>query len=243
MSRRRFYGMLAFLSVALVVAMTVTAFRIESDLLSTTQNAIAEAGIPYYNLTIDGRDAVLRGMVDDDIDVARLRAVVASVPGVSRVRDETVAERVVIAAQSDAAADAAAGIVAVVTAGAPPELRAQRMGSRIVVTGVLPADGSLDRLAEALEDRFGGAELALRVVESEGVGTRPWTTASTVIADALVQLGDAGRVVAYGSTVQVSGAVDADQARAALDEIAATVPDTDWRLVLTRSAGGIGGGA
>ncbi|NIY45678.1 MAG: hypothetical protein GWN22_18890, partial [Gemmatimonadetes bacterium] len=102
MSRRRFYGMLAFLSVALVVAMTVTAFRIESDLLSTTQNAIAEAGIPYYNLTIDGRDAVLRGMVDDDIDVARLRAVVASVPGVSRVRDETVAERVVIAAQSDA---------------------------------------------------------------------------------------------------------------------------------------------
>jgi hypothetical protein len=240
MSRRRFYGMLAFLSIALVLAVTVTAFRIQNNLLSTAQNAIAEAGIPYYNVTIDGRDAVLGGMVSDEIDVARLRAVVAAVPGVSRVRDETVLERVAVAAAAPAVAS---GTAATSYAGAPPELRAQRMGTRIVVTGILPADGSLDRLTEALQDRFRGAELTLRVVESVGVGSRPWTTAAPVLADALSQLGDAGRVVAYGSTVQISGAVGVGKARAALDDIVAAAPEIDWRLVLTRSAGGIGGGA
>ncbi len=239
MSRRRFYGMLGFLGIALAIAVSATVSRIQQDLLMRGQAAIAAAEIPYYDLRIDGRDAVLGGFVTEGTDVARLAAVVAQVPGIRTVRNEVTVER--MAPPTDRASTSGRGTIAIAAATRPPQLRVQRLGSVMIVTGTLPADGSAAELEPALRSRFPAVAFRIDVRADEAVGAREWTSNIRLLADAMAELDGPSRIAAYGNTVQLSGQIAGPSQRAALDDILARVPSVDWRLTLTLPSGGIGG--
>lgn len=231
--------MLGFLGIALAITVTATVSRIQQDLLMRGQEAIAAAEIPYYNLRIDGRDAVLGGFVTEGTDVARLVAVVAQVPGIRTVRNEVTVER--IAPPTDLASTSGRGTIAVTTATRPPELRAQRLGDLLIVTGTLPADGSAADLEPALRSRFPASAFRIDVRTDEAVGAREWTSNLVLLADAMAQLDGPARLAAYGNIVQLSGQIAGPSQRAALDDILARAPAVDWRLTLTLPSGSIGG--
>ncbi len=230
-SRRRFYWMLVFLGLALVVAVTATIGAIQHDLLARGQAAIAAAGIPYYNLSIDGRDAVLRGFVTEGTDVARLAAIVAQVPGVRTVRNELTIERIV---------DPNTGAGGIVAATLPPELRAQHLGGLLVVAGRLP-EGASDAFERALQQQFPGDELRVNVHRDSAVGSRDWTVVLGHVMSALAELDEPARLTAYGDVVQLSGQISSSSRRAKLEGILAGAPAVDWRLMLTQPSGNLGG--
>jgi len=232
MSRRRFYWMLGFLVVALAIAVSATVRQIQQDLLLHGQAAIAAAEIPYYGLHIEGRDAVLTGSVTEGTDIARLAAVVAQVPGVRTVRSE-----VTVTPASRPAGPGAPGRLAI----RPPELRAQHLGGIVVVTGRLPADGSVDALEEALRSQFPCATLRVDVRRDEAVAAREWTANLDLLMAALAELDGPARVAAYGDVVQLSGQISGPARRATLENILATTPALEWRLTLTQPSGSIGG--
>lgn len=227
MSRKRFYWMLGFLSVALVIAIMATVDRIQRDLLVRGQAAITAAGIPYYDLRIEGRDAVLGGFVTEDTDVDRLVVVVARVPGIRAVRNEVAVERIVPPG--------------VMTATRAPELRAQLLGGVLIVAGRLPADSSADALEQALRSRFPDATLRIDVRRDDTVGVREWTSSLGLVVAALAELDEPSRLAAYGDVVQLSGQIPGPSQRAELNDLLASAPAVEWRLTLTLPSGGIGG--
>jgi len=232
MSKKRFYWMLGFLGVALAIAVTATVGRIQQDLLTRGQAAIAAAEIPYYDLRIDGRDAVLGGFVTEGTDVARLTTVVAQVRGVRAVRNEVTVERV---------SEPGGRIPTIITATRAPELRAQHLGGLLVVTGRLPADGSVDELEQALRAQFPRATLRMDVRRDEAVGPREWTSSLGLMVAALAELDGPSRLAAYGDIVQLSGQIAGPSRRSDLDDILAGAPSVAWRLTLTLPSGSIGG--
>lgn len=231
-SRRRFYAMVVFLLVALAITVTSTVHSIQQDLLVRGQEAIAAAGIPYYNLRIDGRDAVLAGFVTEGTDIDRLQAVVAQVNGIRSVRNEVTVER--FAAEDPRRTTAR-------HTPRSPELRIQHLGELLTVTGSLPADGSVAALETALDERFGTIAIRMNVRRDTSVGSRDWTTNIDLIVDALATVKGPSRIAAYGDVVQLSGLIANAARRSELDAILAAVPAVEWRLTLTRQVGGIGG--
>lgn len=239
MSRKRFYWMLGFLGIALAIAVTATMSRIQQDLLMRGQEAIAAAEIPYYGLRIDGRDAVLGGFVTEGTDIARLASVVSQVPGIRTVRNEVTVERITLPANRAYASGR--GTIALTTATRPPELRVQRLGCLLIVTGTLPADGSAATLEQVLRSRFPAVRFRIDVRADEAVSAREWTSHIGLLADAMVELDGPSRLAAYGNSVQLSGQIANSSKRAALDDILARAPGVDWRLTLTLPSGSIGG--
>ena len=231
-SRTRFYWMLGFLLIAITIAVTATVDQIQTHLLVSGQAAIAAAEIPYYNLRIDGRDAVLQGFVAEGTDMARLVSVVARVPGVRAVHNELTVER--ISQPGDRT-------VLVLAATRAPELHAQHLGGLLVVTGRLPADGSVDALEEALRVRFPGTTLRIDVRSDAAVSAREWTSSLGLAVAALAELGEPARLAAYGDVVQLAGQIAGPSGRAELEDILAGAPAVEWRLTLTHPSGGIGG--
>jgi len=228
-SRTRFYGLLALLLVAIVIAANDAVKRIQQDLLTRAQAAVAAAEIPYYDLRIDGRDAVLGGFVTEGTDVARLVKVVARVPGVRTVRNEVTVEPL-----QGPDTERVAGTQS-------PELRAQRLGGVLIVTGRLPADGSADALEQVLRSHFPAAALRLDVRADRAVGPRSWTSTLGPMVAALGEIDEPSRLVAFGDVVQLSGQVSGPEQRTRLDTVLAGAPGLRWRLTLTRPSGGIGG--
>jgi len=231
MNKTRFYLMVAFLGLALAITVTATIGDIQQDLLVRGQRAIADAGIPYYSLRIDGRDAVLAGFVAEDTDIRQLAAVVGGVSGIRTVRNEVTVERI---------ARAADGKVSVRVASRPPELRAQRLGGLLIVTGSLPTDGSVDELERALTAAFPSATLRIDVRQDDAVGERAWTRSLGMVVAALAQLGEPSRIAAYGEVVQLSGQINGPARRAQLNGILVGTPTVEWRLTLTDRSGSTG---
>jgi hypothetical protein len=229
--------MVAFLLVALVVAVGATVMQIERTLLADAQNAVATAGIPYYDLRVEGRDAVLGGFVAQGTDVQRLEAVVASVPGIRRVRNEVTVE--IIKPDTPIFTDNAPPSTN--TPGLPPELRVQRLGEFLMVSGRVPNDGTAGALEEALHDAFPRANLRITVAENAATAGTEWTRQVAVTVRALARLGDPARLAAYGHIVQLAGPIADSAERDRLDEILSTAPDIGWRLTLSQPSGGIGG--
>jgi hypothetical protein len=231
MNRTRFYLIVALLGFALAITVMATVGEIRQDLLVRGQKAIAAAGIPYYDLRIDGRDAVLAGFVTEDTDVARLTAVVGQVNGIRTVRNEVTVERIAPSAREGVS----------VRAGRPPELRAQHLGDVLIVTGSLPMDGSADELERALTAAFPCATLRMDVRQDDSVGARAWTGSLGRIVAALAELDEPSRLAAYGEVVQLSGQISEPAQRARLDDILMGLPTVEWRLTVINRSGSIGG--
>lgn len=230
--RRRFAAIVVLLLVALVLCVWLSGTRIEQDLLTRSQAALASANIAFYGLDMDGRDALLTGFVASAEDADRVRNVVGSVPGIRAVVDRTVVERI---AQPTPAP-------ATPTRGQPPSLRLQRLGSSVFVSGRLPDDGVADRLAAAARDRFGAGAVTGSVQSSAAIASSDWLLAPDRLVELLALASDNVRIVIVGDAGVISGQVASPAAAERLREAAAGLPGIAWRFELFSPRGPLAGG-
>lgn len=227
--RARFWVILALIAVTMVLCVAVTVRRIESDLLTRSQTALAMAGIPFYGVTVDGRDLVLRGFVSSPERAAQIRAIVAGLDGVREVRDEAlVVERVV---DSEGPGDASAPTLR------PALLRVQRLGARLFMSGTVPPDGSAERFLRAACARFGDTNVTGGLGTRQGVDHPQWLDAADRLFEMLGAVSDNARLVVEGNTGVLSGEVSDAATGARVRDLAASIPGLDLRMELFSGRG------
>ena len=252
MTRRRFYGMAVFLVIALAIAAVGSARGIEQRLLLEGQAAIAQANIPYYDLEMRGRDAVVGGFIAEGTDVAALTAALEQVEGIRDVRVEGVvgrfadqgadpdvsreSPRVGGATSSEAERTRPRGQRGNIEA----ELRIHGAGCAVRIDGRVPANG----FAAQLQDAFAEAEPCGPVEASlwanDAVRAAPWTADPTVLVTITGALRGTYRVTAYGSSLRVFGTPRDEGAMDRIQDAAASLAGVDFRFVTPQpeSAGG-----
>lgn len=234
-ARLRFWLICALIFAALGVCVIATMDRIQQDLLSQGQLALAAAGIGFYGLEIEGRDAVLHGFVASPEDSAAVRAVVAGIEGVRQVRDETVVERVVVASEPRPSPPS----------GMPARLRAQVLGRRVFLSGTLPAAAGRE-LVVAARQRFGAGLSSDGLRLDDGVATPPWLSAAGRLLALLELTAGNARLAIESSSGVLSGQVASAAQAQRLREIAAELPGLELRIELfspVMPVAGAGGGA
>lgn len=228
--RIRFTLISLILIVAVVVSAAVNVQRIRMEILSGAQLALSAAGIPFYGVEADGRDVVLRGFVSSADLGERMVAIVAAVPGVRTVRNQTVVERIVPRGAAP-------------VGGAPAELRVQRLGQRVRVSGRLPTAGAVTAWVESLAAVAGGRNVESALMEDARVQEHPWVAEARVLAQIVGELQSGAVLTLRGSTAVLSGPVDSAQQRDRIVERARSLPDLAWRFDLFALDGSVGGGA
>lgn len=230
--RRRFLAIVALLAASLALCAWLSGTRIEQDLLSRAQAALAGANIPYFGLDMDGRDALLTGFVGSRADADRIRAVVQEVSGVRRVVDQTVVERISEPAPTRAEP----------TRGIAPSLRLQRLGGNVFVSGRVPDDGAADRLAAAARDRFGAGAVTGSLQSSDTIASADWLLAPDRLVELLALASENVRIVIQGDAGVISGQVASAAAAQRLREAAVGLPGISWRFELFSPQGPVAGG-
>lgn len=227
--RARFLSVAIILLLALVVGAAVTIRGMQSELLARTQLALAAAGIPFYDISIDGRDARLRGFASSAEQEQRIVDVVAAVPGVRRVRSDLVVERIVEPE-------------ATVAVGLPPTLRIQisRAGAR--VSGRLASTREATELMAALRAALPRHDIVGGVTADVAVAPAPWLQQPAALAAVVAAAGGDVRLLIQGSTAILSGSVADARARERTIEAAHAVAGLDWSFELFARDGSISGG-
>lgn len=227
-ARARFWGIVLLIVAALTLCVVSAMNSIQSDLLIRAQTALAAAGVPYYGVTVDGRDVVLGGRVASETQADRIRTVVAGLDGVRQVHDAMTVERIIDSPR----AEAPPSVVL-----APARLRAQRLGGRLLLGGTLPADGSADALLRAARERFGPGNVTTDLRVRDGVDRPAWLGAPDRLVELLELASDNLRMVLKGGTGilagQVAGPADVERLR----DMAASIPGLDWRFELFARGG------
>lgn len=233
--RTRVRMIAAFLVVTVLVCAAVSVDSMQRDLLVRTQRALAGAGVAFYGVEMDGRDAVLSGFVPSREQADRIEAIVQTVPGVRAVRSDLVIERIVEPPTGPGAVTSSALAL--------PSLRLQRLGDRVMLAGTLPDDGTAEALAAAATQRYGEDNVRDSMRRSGSTGSSPWIEAAATLLDLLDALEDNGRLTITGTSAHLFGQV---RNRAQRDEIEQTARDLSslrWRFDLLTSDGATGGGA
>jgi hypothetical protein len=226
--RERFWLISVLLVAAVLVSAWVSAERVEKEVLAGVQLALSAAEIPFYGVEVDGRDVVLRGLVPSADVAARMVAHLARVPGVRRVRDETCVERV-------AAADRAAAIELV------PEVRIQRLGGRVRVSGRLPSTALAAAWVNSLAGRIGAERVKSTLVEDARVDGQEWLSESQAVAALVAQLEAGGLLTVRGGAATISGTVRTAAQRDRIVEAARAVRSLSWRFELFALDGSVSG--
>jgi hypothetical protein len=228
--RGRFVLIAGLLVAAVLISAAVAAQRVRMEVLSGAQLALSAAGIPFYGVDVDGRDVVLRGFVPSSELADRMVATVAAVPGVRSVRDETVVER--ISSRQRAVAP-----------GAAPELRVQRLGSRVRVSGRLPSAAAATAWVDALSARVGSGRVESALREDPGVQPLDWLGETEALAALVADLQTGCVLTVRGNAASLSGPVRDAEQRDRIVETARAVPSLTWRFDLFALDGSVGGGA
>jgi hypothetical protein len=240
--RGRFALITTILLVAIAISVFVDVRRIETKLLAGAQLALSAAGIPFYGLKMDGRDAGLSGFVASTEESDRIVQTVAAVPGVRAVHDATVVERI---AGSGAPGSAGTGRVggapgAARAQGPAPQVRIQRVGSRIRVSGRLP-EGEAASWIEALSSRFDERQIESALLEDRRMSGTAWVGERQAIADLVAGIGD-GVLTIRGDTASLSGMVSGRAERDRISERAQAISSLTWRFDLFSLDGTVSGG-
>ncbi len=226
--RVRFRVITMLLLGALIVGVVVTVGGIQTDLMRRSQAALASAGVAYYGLVFDGRDAVLGGFVPSSDEANRIVAIVSGVPGVRSVRNELIVERVVESIPGPRAT-------------APAELRLLRLGSMLVLSGRV-ADSEARGLIRAAEDTFGGSGVRSDLRIESQLEPSDWLTDPSVLIRIMGALSETGRLSVHGDQAVLGGRVGSISDRRHIDELAAEIPGLRWRFDLFNGLGSAAGG-
>jgi len=227
--RGRFATLTLVLLVAVVISAVINVQRIEMQLLAAAQVALSSAGIPFYGVEVDGRDVSLRGFVPSAEFASRLVSTVSTVPGVRAVHDETVVERVASRRYP-------------VVAGLVPEMRIQRLGSRVRISGLLPAGGTAAAWVDALSSRFDPRVLESALQEDPRVVDAAWVREAEALTDLIAELGSGGVLAIRGGIASLSGIVAGGSQRDRIVERGRSIPALEWRFDLFSLDGSAGGG-
>lgn len=226
--RRRSLLVGALLAAALVFAVAVSVRSIESELLARSQLALAAAGIPFYDITMDGRDAVLRGFVASNEHGRRILDVVAAVPGIRAVHDELVVERI-----------ADSGTIAL--AREQPTLRLQIARSTLRVGGRLTSATESAALLQALRAAVPRLEIVQTLQSVPGIAPAPWLADASALAAVVAAATGDVRLLIQGDTAILSGEVRDAAARERLVAACGSVPGLAWRFDLFSLDGSVSG--
>lgn len=230
-ARRRFALLVLLLAAALALCVWMTVQGIEQDLMTRAQIALAEANVPFFGVEVNGRDVYLTGFVVSEAQGARILALVSGVEGIRRVEDRMVVERVPDPAEWPTE-----------PAGALPQIRLQRLGSDVFVSGSLGDDGEAPALRSALEERFGTERVVWSVRERSTTASPSWVSGAARLAEILTLGAGDLRIVIAGRTATLSGQVPDAETATRLRDAAARVPELSWRVDLFTPSGPASGG-
>ena len=226
--RARFGTITLMLIGTLILSVVVTVGGIQADLLRRTQAALASAGVAYYGLKFDGRDAVLGGFVPSSDQAERIVAIVGAVPGVRAVRDRLVVERVIASTPT-------------LRRVALAELRLQRLGSMLVVSGRV-SDTDAQNLVVAAEHIFGAGRVRSDLRIDNQLEPNDWMLNANALVRIMNALSDTGRLSVRGDQAILGGRVRGNAERRRIDELAASIPGLHWRFELFNARGDAAGG-
>lgn len=232
-ARARFWAIVALMAVTLALCAGMAVERIEDDLLTRAQTALAAGGLPFYGVTVEGRDVVLQGFVPSQEQADSIHTIVADIEGVRRVRDIMTVERV--AAPRELGTPSAPVVV-------PARLRVQRLGDRLFVGGTVPDDGSAERLLRAARERFGDGNVTSSLQVRVDVGHPPWLDVPERIVELLGLASDNVRLVVEGGTGVLSGEASGPEDLVRLRQVTASIPGLDWRFELFSRTGPLSDG-
>jgi hypothetical protein len=236
--------MAAFLLVALVIAAIGTARGIEQRLLLQGQAAIAQANIPYYDLEMRGRDAVVGGFIAEGTNLDALTAALRQVEGIREVRVEGVVGRVASQSGADGAAEVPDGAVSSdrrayrstrpASGTIEAELRIHGAGCLVRIDGRIPADGFAAELQQAFADADPCGPVEAGLWADESVKTAAWTNHPEALVRIVKAMRGTYRITAYGSTLRVFGDARNDAALEEIRAAAASMGDVDFAFVNVR---------
>lgn len=131
------------LSLLMAVQLTLNRSAIENRLERHAVEALIRTGISGVTVTVDGRDAVLRGSSLSDLDAQRAIDTVADIDGMRVVRDEIDTQR-----GAPVEGEGGAGQQTV-------QLTISVLGGRITLTGTVPDDDARDEMVDAAASQVG----------------------------------------------------------------------------------------
>lgn len=226
--RTRFRGITLMLIGALILSVVVTLAAMQRDILRRSQAALASAGVAYYGLELDGRDAVLSGFVPSRDQAERIIAIVGAVPGVRAVRDELIVERVLDSAPAPARLPTA-------------ELRLQRLGSRLVISGRV-SDADAQNLMRTARQAFGSHLVRSDLRVDNELEPNDWLTDAGPLVGIMTAMSATGRLSVRGDQAILGGRVGSAVERRRIDELAASIPGLSWRFDLFNAGGSAASG-
>lgn len=221
--RARFRAITLLLIGALILSVVVTVRPIQKELLRRTQAALASAGVAYYGLTLDGRDAVLVGFVPSRDQAERIVAIVGAVPGVRAVRDELLVERVVDSMPAQAHAAIA-------------ELRLQLLGPMLVISGRV-GDSDAQNLVSAAQQAFGTDRVRSDLYVDSQLEPNEWLADPGSLVLIMTALSVSGRLSVRGDHAILGGRVRSNVERRRVGELAASTRGLRWRFDLFNAGG------
>ncbi len=202
-------AVLAVLVYTMVLGVRWLSPRIEQDIAERVTTGLAEQGLLWADVAVEGRDVVLTGTAPDADAKARAMNVATRVFGVSKVQDNlTVAGEVV----SGTAVVSATEVVAKTTKVSKPAvakdyaLTIVKEGEKIVLEGSVPDEASKDVLVKLATNRYEAANVdatKLNVVEGAPAG---WRSAVGAVLMHISNMEEAKAIIS-GTEVMVSGSV------------------------------------
>ena len=221
--RTRFYSITLLLIGALALSVVVTLDSIQTDLLSRTQAVLASGSVAYYGLQFDGRDAIVGGFVPSRAHAEHIVEIVGEVPGVRKVFDELIIDQVI---ESPSIRPRAA----------TTELRLQRMGSLLMISGHM-SESDAQSLVSAAENTFGHPHVRFDLLTVRQLRPTDWLANATAMVRIMSALSDTGRLSVYGTQAVLGGRIRGNDDRQRIDELTLSVPELRWHIELHSADG------
>lgn len=204
-------AVLAVLVYTMVLGVRWLSPRIEQDIAGRVNTGLAEQGLLWADVAVDGRDVVLSGVAPDADAKAKALDVAAHVFGVSKVQDN-------LAVAGEASATMAGISGTAVAPSSTDEIAAEakeaglytlqiaKDGDKIVLSGNVPDQASKDVLVKLAETHYGSGNVKsddLLVVKGAPAG---WRSAVGAVLMHIANMEQAS-VMISGTEVMVSGTV------------------------------------
>lgn len=199
-----FWGILA-LVILFFLCLWQHLHSIPRDVDSRVRRALTSGGFnPGLLSAVDGRDVLLAGKIDENIDRDKLIAAVQSVPGVRQINDN-----LQIALKTD---------LQVAPPPAPlksPYITVSRNTDTVVIDGNLADQAVVDKVVESVKQLVGVNKVDNRLTVGQHIAPAEWMDSLLGLLPNLSELTDAS-VSAGADGFVISGTVDTPEKRAAV---------------------------
>lgn len=206
-------AVLAVLVYTMVLGVRWLSPRIEQDIAGRVTTGLAEQGLLWADVTVEGRDVVLSGQAPDAEAKARALNVATRVFGVSKVQDNLTVVGDVSATDVTAAVSATAPVKAEKQVAAKAKKSAEdyalsitKVGDKIILEGAVPDQASKDVVVRLASTHYGVENIESSGLVIEEGAPAGWRSAVGAVLMHISNMEDA-KVVISNTEVMVSGSV------------------------------------